>query len=176
MADDVVTKAAKRSVIQEFREFAVKGNVVDLAVGVIIGAAFGKIVQSVVDDIIMPPIGALLGRIDFSNLLIVLSAPTPKAGQVVPPPETLKTLAEFKAAGYTTLNYGLFINNIIQFLIVAFAVFLLVRAINRLRDRVVDAPDTDQPVTKQCPFCLSDIALKAVRCPQCTSEVPLEPG
>jgi large conductance mechanosensitive channel len=174
MAVDASIKPAKRSVMQEFREFAVKGNVVDLAVGIMIGAAFGKIVQSLVDDIIMPPIGALLGKIDFTNFFAVLASPKAVNG-VIPKPKG-ETLADYKAAGYTTLNYGQFINNIIQFLIVAFAVFLLVRAINRLRERVVEAPASGEPVTKQCPYCLSDIAIKATRCSQCTSEVPLEPA
>jgi large conductance mechanosensitive channel len=140
---------------REFREFAMRGNVVDLAVGVIIGVAFGKIVTSLVNDIIMPPIGLLLGRVDFSSLFINLSE-TPYA-----------SLAEAQAAGAPTINYGAFLNTVIDFIIVAFAIFLVVRLINRMRRQPEAAPAA--PTTKECPFCLSVISLKATRCPQCTS-------
>jgi len=145
--------------VKEFREFAVKGNVVDMAVGIIIGAAFGTIVKSLVDDVIMPPIGLLLGNVDFSNLFAVI-----KEGATVGP---YKTIAEAHAAGAVTLNYGMFINTIISFLIVAFAVFLLVKNINRLKREEVAAPTA--PTTKDCPHCFSTISIKAVRCPNCTS-------
>lgn len=141
---------------KEFRDFAMRGNVVDLAIGIIIGAAFGKIVTSFVNDILMPPIGILLGKVDFSNLFINLSG-TP-----------YNSLAEAKAAGAATINYGLFVNNIIDFVIVAFAVFLLVRQVNRLTKKPEAAV---APTTKECPYCASMIALKATRCPHCTSEL-----
>jgi large conductance mechanosensitive channel len=147
--------------LKEFREFAVKGNVVDMAVGIIIGAAFGSIVKSLVSDVIMPPIGLLLGNVDFSNLFAVLKGGNP-AG---PYP----ALADAQAAGAVTINYGLFINTVISFLIVAFAVFLLVKSINQLK-RQEEAPPA-APTTRECPYCLSVIPLKARRCPHCTSEV-----
>jgi large conductance mechanosensitive channel len=145
--------------IKEFKEFAVKGNVVDMAVGIIIGAAFGSIVKSLVSDIIMPPVGLLLGNVDFSNLFIVL-----KSGATAGP---YLTLAEAQSAGATTFNYGLFINTIISFLIVSFAIFLLVKNINRLKREKEAAPPP--PSTKECPQCCSVIPIKAVRCPHCTS-------
>ena len=138
--------------LREFREFAMRGNVVDLAVGVIIGAAFGKIVTSLVSDIIMPPLGLVLGKVDFSDFFINLGA------------THYPTLAAAKAAGAPTLNYGSFINAVIDFLIVAFAIFLLVRSINRLKS---DPPAT--PTTKPCPYCSSSIPVQATRCPHCTS-------
>ena len=141
--------------LREFREFAMRGNVVDLAVGIIIGAAFGKIITSLVNDIVMPPIGLLLGRVDFSSLFVNLSG------------QPYASLAEARAAGAPTINYGVFLNTVIDFLIVAFAIFLLVRSINRLsrpRERAPEAPNT-----KECPFCFSAIPLRATRCPQCTS-------
>jgi large conductance mechanosensitive channel len=147
--------------IKEFREFAVKGNVVDMAVGIIIGAAFGTIVQSLVNDVIMPPIGLLLGNVDFSSLFIVLREGT-AAGPYATP-------AIAKAAGAVTLNYGLFINTVISFLIVAFAVFIMIRAINRLK-REQPAP-VAAPTTKECPFCFTAVPIKAIRCPHCTSEL-----
>jgi large conductance mechanosensitive channel len=141
---------------KEFRDFAMRGNVVDLAIGIIIGAAFGKIVTSLVSDILMPPIGILLGKVDFSNLFINLSG------------KPYGSLAEAKAAGAATINYGLFVNSIIDFVIVAFAVFLLVRQVNRLTKK----PEAVvAPTTKECPYCASTIALKATRCPHCTSEL-----
>jgi large conductance mechanosensitive channel len=143
--------------LREFREFAMRGNVLDLAVGIIIGAAFGKIITSFVTDVLMPPIGLLLGRVDFSNLFINLSG------------QPYASLAEAKAAGAPTINYGVFLNNVIDFLIVALAIFLLIRSINRLSRPWERAPEA--PTTRECPFCLSAIPLKATRCPQCTSAV-----
>lgn len=143
---------------KEFKEFAMRGNVVDMAVGIIIGGAFGAIVKSLVDDILMPVIGLLLGNVDFSNFFFVL-----KAGKV---PAPYATLAEAKAASAVTLNYGLFINIIVTFLIVAFAVFLLIKQINALKREEPPAP-----TTKECTFCLSAVPLKATRCPHCTSEL-----
>jgi large conductance mechanosensitive channel len=140
--------------LRDFREFAMRGNVVDLAVGIIIGAAFGKIVTSLVYDIITPPIGLLLGQVDFSSLFINLLR------------QPYASLAEAKAAGAPTINYGVFLNTVIDFVIVAFAIFLVVRFINRLR-RQPDAAAT--PTTKECPFCVSVIPLRATRCPHCTS-------
>jgi large conductance mechanosensitive channel len=146
---------------KEFKEFAMRGNVVDMAVGIIIGAAFGTIVKSLVADVIMPPIGLLLGNVDFSNLFIVL-----KHGTAAGP---FATLADANAAGAVTLNYGMFINTVISFLIVAFAVFMLVRSMNKLKRKEV-AP-TPEPTTKECPFCFSTVPIKAVRCPHCTSDL-----
>jgi large conductance mechanosensitive channel len=145
--------------LKDFKEFAMRGNVVDLAVGIIIGGAFGTIVKSLVDDVIMPPVGLALGNVDFSDLFFML-----KEGTKAAPPYS--TLAEAQAAGAVTVNYGLFVNSIITFLIVAFAVFLLVRAINRVR------PPAAAPVTtKDCPHCRMPIPVAATRCPQCTSEL-----
>jgi large conductance mechanosensitive channel len=147
--------------LKEFKEFAMRGNVVDMAVGIIIGAAFGGIVQSLVADVIMPPIGLILGGVDFSNLFLVLKSGSP-AGPYA-------SLALAKTAGAVTLNIGLFINTLINFLIVAFAVFLLIHSINRLK-RKRGAPVVE-PVTMECPFCFSSISIKAKRCPHCTSEI-----
>jgi large conductance mechanosensitive channel len=149
------------AVVKEFKEFAVKGNVVDMAVGIIIGAAFGTIVASLVSDIIMPPIGMLLGNVDFSNLFLVI-----REGSQAGP---FATLAAAKAAGAVTLNYGLFINTIINFLIVAFAIFIMVKQINRMKREQV-AP-VASPTTKECPHCFTMINIKAVRCPNCTSSL-----
>ena len=146
--------------MKEFKDFAVKGNVVDMAVGIIIGAAFGTIVKSLVSDIIMPPIGLLLGNVDFSNLFIVLKDAA-VAGSYT-------TIAEAQAAGAVTLNYGLFINTIISFLIVAFAIFILVKNINKLKKQAAEAP-APAPSTKECPYCFSTIHIKATKCPQCAS-------
>jgi large conductance mechanosensitive channel len=143
--------------MKEFKEFVMRGNVVDMAVGIIIGAAFGKIVSSLVSDILMPPIGLLLGNMDFSNLFVNLSG------------KSYATLAEAKAAGVATISYGIFINHIIDFTIVAFAIFVLVRQINRLKRQPEAVPA--EPTTKECPYCLSNISLKAIRCPHCTSEL-----
>ena len=142
---------------KEFKEFAMRGNVLDMAVGIIIGAAFGKIITSFVADILMPPIGLVLGKVDFSNMFINLGE------------GAYTKLAEAKAAGVPTLNYGLFANTVIDFLIVSFAVFLLVRQVNRLR--AAPAPAPAAPTTRDCPFCLTAIPLKAVRCPACTSDL-----
>jgi large conductance mechanosensitive channel len=147
--------------MKEFREFAVKGNVIDMAVGIIIGAAFGTIVTSMVDDVIMPPVGMLLGGVDFANLMLVLRSGSP------PPP--YPTPAAAQEAGAVTINYGQFLNNVISFLIVAFAVFLLVRAINQLRRQQPVPPPA--PTEKPCPYCALNIPLQASRCPNCTSEL-----
>ena len=145
--------------LKEFKAFAMRGNVVDMAVGIIIGAAFGAIVKSLVDDVIMPPIGMLMGNVDFANLYVVL-----KEGAAAAAPYA--SLADAKKAGAVTINYGVFINSVISFLIVAFAVFMLIRNINRLqRESPVEV------TTKECPFCASPIPLKATRCPLCTSEL-----
>lgn len=149
--------------MKEFKEFAVKGNVVDMAVGIIIGAAFGTIVKSLVADVIMPPIGMLLGNVDFSNLFLVL-----KDGAAAAAPYA--TLADAQAAGAVTMNYGMFINTIISFVIVAFAVFMVIRNINRLKKEKEAAP-APAPTTKDCPFCLSAVPIKATRCPNCTSNL-----
>ncbi len=143
--------------LKEFKEFAMRGNVLDMAIGIIIGAAFGKIITSFVNDMLMPPIGLLLGKVDFSNLFIDLS------GQRHP------TLATAKAAGAATINYGVFLNTILDFLIVAFAIFLLIRQVNRIQRTAETAPAA--PTTKDCPYCASAIPLKALRCPQCTSDL-----
>jgi large conductance mechanosensitive channel len=142
---------------KEFREFALKGNAVDLAIGVIIGAAFGGIVKSLVDDVMMPPIGKLLGGVDFSNFFLVLGS------------GNFPSLKAAKDAGAATVNYGVFLNTIINFVIVAFVLFLVVRGMNTLR-REQPAPAA-APTTKGCPRCAMDIPLKATRCPQCTSEL-----
>jgi large conductance mechanosensitive channel len=146
---------------KEFKEFAMKGNMVDMAVGIIIGAAFGSIITSLVADMIMPPIGLLLGNVDFANLFILL-----KEGKV---PGPYGSLAIAKAAGAVTLNYGVFINSVVSFLIVAFAIFILVKNVNRLKKQQ-EAPPAE-PTTKECPYCLSVIPIKAVRCGHCTSNL-----
>ena len=147
--------------LKEFKEFAMRGNVLDMAVGIIIGAAFGSIVNSLVSDVIMPPIGMILGNIDFSNLFLVL-----KEGKV---PGPYASLALAKAAGAVSINYGAFINTVISFVIVAFSVFLLVRSVNKLRRQAEAAPPA--PTTKECAYCFSSIPIKATRCPHCTSEL-----
>ncbi|MBM4285762.1 MAG: large-conductance mechanosensitive channel protein MscL [Deltaproteobacteria bacterium] len=147
--------------LKEFKEFAMRGNVVDMAVGIIIGAAFGTIVKSLVDDVLMPPIGMLLGNVDFSNIFLTLKDGAKVAGPYA-------SLAAAKAAGAVTVNLGVFINTIISFIIVAFAVFLVIRSINRMkREEAPPAP----PDTKECPFCLTAVPLQARRCPACTSEL-----
>jgi large conductance mechanosensitive channel len=143
--------------LKEFKEFALRGNMIDMAVGIIIGAAFGGIVDSLVNDILMPPLGLLLGRVDFSDLYVSLS------GQDFP------SLAAAQEAGAATINYGLFVNTVINFMIVAFALFIVIRQINRLSREKEEAPPP--PTTKECPFCFSTIAIQATRCPQCTSEL-----
>jgi large conductance mechanosensitive channel len=149
------------TMLKEFREFAMRGNVVDMAVGIIIGGAFGTIVQSLVKDVLMPPIGLLLGGVDFSNIFLVLKegkSPAPYLG-----------LADAQAAGAVTLNFGLFFNAVISFIIVAFAVFMLIKAINTLR-RQQEAPPA-APTTKDCDFCRMPIPIPATRCPHCTSQL-----
>jgi large conductance mechanosensitive channel len=148
-------------VFAEFKKFIMRGNVLDLAVAVIIGAAFGKIVTSFVNDIIMPPIGLLLGGVDFSNLFINL---TPGKG-------TFTALADAQAAGAATINYGVFLNTIIQFLIIAFCIFLVVRAANQLQELGKKPAPAAAPATKECPYCTKTIPIKATRCPECTSEI-----
>lgn len=147
--------------LQEFREFAMRGNVVDLAIGVILGGAFGKIVTSLVNDVVMPPIGLLTGGVDFSNLYLNLSG------------TAYGSLAEAQAAGAPTVNYGVFLNVVIQFVIVAWVIFLLVRGINRARARL-ETPGAPQPspTTRSCPFCITTVPRAATRCPACTSELP----
>jgi large conductance mechanosensitive channel len=144
--------------LKEFKEFAMRGNVIDMAVGIIIGAAFGTIIGTMVSDVLMPPIGLLLGNVDFSNLFIVL-----KEGKIAGP---YATVAAAKAAGAVTLNYGLFVNTVVNFLIVAFAIFFLVRGMNVLKKKKEAIP-----TTKECPHCLSTIPIKATRCGHCTSDL-----
>lgn len=148
--------------LQEFKKFAMRGNVVDMAVGIIIGGAFGTIVKSLVADVIMPPIGLLLGGVDFSNLFITL-----KEGATAGP---YSTLAVAQEAGAVTISYGLFFNAVLSFVIVAFAVFLLIRSINKLQAEEEAPPE--EPTTKDCVFCCSSIPIKATRCGNCTSELP----
>jgi large conductance mechanosensitive channel len=143
---------------KEFKEFALKGNVIDMAVGIIIGLAFGKVVTSVVNDLLMPPIGLLMGKVDFSNLFINISG------------SPVASLTAAKAAGAATINYGLFVNNVIDFILVAFAVFILVKQVNRFTPKPAAVP-----TTKACPFCLTAIPLKATRCPSCTSQIQAAP-
>lgn len=147
--------------LKEFKEFAMRGNVVDMAVGIVIGAAFGTIVKSLVADVLMPPIGMALGNVDFSNLFLVL-----EVGKVAGP---YASLADAKAAGAITINYGLFLNTVISFVIVAFAVFLVIRSINKLK-RQEEAPPAE-PTTKECPYCVSTISIAAIRCAHCTAEL-----
>ena len=146
----------------ELREFLMRGNVIDLAVGVVIGGAFGTIVKSLVDDVIMPPIGLLLNGVDFTNLFVVLKDGAKGAGDYA-------TIEAAKAAGAVTLNYGLFINAIIQFLIVGTAIFMLVRTVNKLHKKPAEV--AADPETKTCSFCFTDIPAKAHRCPHCTSQL-----
>ena len=143
--------------LEEFKKFAMRGNVIDLAVGFIMGGAFGAIVSSLVNDVIMPPIGLVLGKVDFVNLFIDLSG------------KGYATLAAAKAAGAPTIAYGTFINTVINFVIVAFVLFLLIRQVNRLAAKPAPAPAA--PTTKECPFCISSIPIKATRCPNCTSQL-----
>ena len=141
-----------KNFVSEFKKFAMRGNVIDMAVGIIIGAAFSKIVDSLVKDVLMPPIGLLLGKVDFSDLKIVLT----------------------EGENPVSINYGLFINALISFIIVAFAVFVLIKAINKLQEKMCseeEAPAPAEPTTKVCPHCCSEIAIKATRCPHCTSEL-----
>lgn len=144
--------------LKEFKEFAMRGNVVDMAVGIIIGAAFGGIIKSLVADIIMPPIGLMLGGVDFSEIFVNLSD-----GEFT-------SLAEAQEAGAATINVGVFINTILNFIIVAFAIFLLIRAINRMKKEEEAAPEPE-PTERECPFCISSIPIKATRCGHCTSQL-----
>lgn len=146
--------------LKEFKEFAMKGNVLDMAIGIIIGAAFGTIVKSIVSDVLMPPIGLMVGNVDFSSLYIILKEGAKFAGPYA-------SLADAQSAGAVTLNYGIFINSVINFLIVAFSVFMVVKSINKLK-RKEEAPAA-APTTKSCPFCFSVISLQATKCPACTS-------
>jgi large conductance mechanosensitive channel len=143
--------------IKEFKEFILKGNVLDLAIGVIIGGAFGKIVSSLVTDVLMPPIGMLLGKVDFSNLYLNLSG------------GSFSSLADAQKAGAATLNYGLFLNNVINFLIIALVIFMIIKQVNRLQKPAVQP--AAEPTTKECPYCKTSIAIKATRCPNCTSQL-----
>ena len=146
--------------LQEFKQFAMRGNVVDMAVGIIIGGAFGTIVKSLVADVMMPPIGLLLGGVDFSDLFLTL-----KEGATAGPYSTLTAAQE---AGAVIISYGLFINSVISFVIVAFAVFLLIKSLNKLQ---LEKPAAAEETTKECPFCISVIPIKATRCPNCTSDL-----
>jgi large conductance mechanosensitive channel len=148
-------RGGKAPMLKEFKEFAMRGNVLDMAVGIILGAAFGKIVGSFVEDILMPPLGMLIGKMDFSNLFLTLGA------------QQFETLKAAKEAGAATINYGMFFNHVFNFIIVAFAIFLLVKQVNRLKR--AEAPAA--PTTKDCPHCLMAMPLKATRCPHCTSAV-----
>ena len=148
--------------LKDFKEFAMRGNVVDMAVGIIIGGAFGTIVKSLVSDVIMPPVGLLLGGVDFEDFFIVL-----KEGATAGP---YAALADAKEAGAVVISYGVFINAIISFLIVAFAVFLLIRSINKMKRKEEEAPPAE-PTTKDCPKCFTAIPIKATRCPHCTSDI-----
>ena len=146
--------------LKDFKEFIMRGNVVSMAIGLVIGIAFGAIVTSLVNDIIMPPIGLLLGNVDFSNLFVVL-----KEGSAAAPYVSLDAARE---AGAVTLNYGMFINTIIIFLIIALVIFLIIKAFNRLKKK-----EEAKPNTKECPFCFTSVNLKATRCPNCTSKLSL---
>lgn len=149
---------------EEFKTFAIKGNVIDMAVGIIIGAAFGKIVDSMVKDIIMPPMGWLMGKVDFTNLYLTLPD---YEGKIIHYP----SLEAAQSAGAVTINYGLFINTLISFVFVAFAVFLLIKFINKLKAAAQKECEEAQPQTKICPKCFSEINIQATRCPYCTSEI-----
>jgi large conductance mechanosensitive channel len=142
--------------LKEFKEFALRGNVLDLAIGVIIGTAFGKIVSSLVNDILMPPIGLLLAKVDFANLFINLSG------------IKYTSLADAQAAGAATINYGVFLNTVIDFFIVALVIFLIIRQVNRLTKKPAPAAE---PTTRECPYCITQVSVKATRCPNCTSEL-----
>jgi large conductance mechanosensitive channel len=149
-----------KGLLDEFKKFALRGNVVDMAIGIVIGAAFGTIVKSFVDNVLMPPIGLLLGNVDFANLFLTLKEGSKAAGPYVSP-------AAAKAAGAVTLNWGLFINAVISFLIIAFAVFLVIKGMNVLQRPEAPPP----PDSKECPFCFTNIPIQATRCPHCTSEL-----
>lgn len=148
-----------KNVLKEFQIFIARGNVIDLAVGIIIGSAFGTIVTSLVNDIIMPPLGMVLNNVNFRDLFITLSD------------GSYKSLEEAQAAGAATINYGLFLNNVINFIIIAFVIFLIVKQVNILKGRFENQKDTPDPTTKKCTYCLSEIPIKATRCPHCTSQL-----
>lgn len=150
--------------LKEFKEFALKGNALDLAIGIIIGAAFGAIVNTLVNDVLMPPVGLVLGNLDFANLFIVLKEGTTNAG-----PYTTPEIA--KAAGAVTLNYGRFINSIISFLIIAFSVFMLIKALNKFNRKRVPVTEDNAPITKDCPYCITRIPIQAIKCPSCTADL-----
>jgi large conductance mechanosensitive channel len=145
-----------KKVFSEFKDFIMKGNVLDMAIGIIIGIAFGKIVTSLVNDVLMPPLGLILGKVDFTNLFVNLSG-TPA-----------NSLDAARASGLPTINYGIFLNTVLDFVIVAFIIFLIVRMVNKFQKQKQEA----LPETRECPFCISKIPVKAVKCPQCTSELP----
>jgi large conductance mechanosensitive channel len=151
------------SLLDEFKAFAVKGNVIDLAVGVVVGGAFGTIVKSLVDDVLMPPIGLVVGNVDFSNLFVVLREGSRQAGPYV-------SLAAARSAGAVTLNLGLFVNALVSFLIVAVAIFMLLKGVNHLRQQML-ASEPEPTPARSCPHCFSPVHLKATRCPHCTSEL-----
>lgn len=152
-----------KNFVKELKEFVMRGNVIDMAVGIIIGAAFGKIIDSLVKDIIMPPIGLLLGKVDFSNLY----------WQIAPKDVTYPTLQAAKDAGAVTMNYGAFINTIISFLIVAVAVFMLIKMMNKLQASLCKQEEVlEESTTKECPYCFTTINIKATKCPNCTADLP----
>jgi large conductance mechanosensitive channel len=157
-----VTQNEEEPMFKEFKEFAMRGNVVDMAVGIIIGGAFGTIVKSLVSDVLMPPIGLLLGGVDFTNLFAVLKDGAEQAGPYM-------ALTDAQAAGAVSINYGVFLNNVISFLIVAFAVFVLIKGINAMKREEEDP--ASEPTTKDCSFCTTEIPIKALRCPNCTAEL-----
>jgi len=159
MNDNLKEKSKKNGFIKEFKDFVMRGNVIDMAIGIIIGIAFGTIVNSVVNDIIMPPVGLLLGKVDFSNLFAVL-----KKGNI---PGPYLSLSDAKAAGAITINYGIFINTIISFIIIALVLFVIIKAVNHMKKK----EEVKAVETKECPFCYTIINIKAVKCPNCTSDL-----
>ncbi len=157
--------------LKEFKAFAVRGNVIDMAVGIIIGAAFGKIVDSMVNDVIMPPLGWLMGKVDFTNLYLTMPTKLDDLGNI----PHYDSLEAAKAAGAVTINYGVFINTLISFLLVAFAVFLLIKGINKLQAAAKKEEATESAATqKACPYCFTQIDIRATKCPHCTSDIPVE--
>lgn len=159
--ENLIQREGRKRMLKEFKEFAIKGNMLDMAVGIVLGAAFGTIVQSLVKDVIMPPIGLLLGKVDFNNLFFLIKEGTEAVGPYA-------SLEEAQKAGAVTINYGIFINSIISFIIIAFSVFMVIRSFNRLK-RQKEVPA--EPTSKECPFCQSTIPIKATRCAFCTSDV-----
>lgn len=157
--------------LNEFKAFAVRGNVIDMAVGIIIGAAFGKIVDSMVNDVIMPPLGWLMGKVDFTNLYLTMPTTLDELGNT----PKYASLEAAKAAGAVTINYGVFINTLISFILVAFAVFLLIKGINKLQAAAKKEEATESAATqKACPYCFTQIDIRATKCPHCTSDIPAE--